>query len=88
MSFYSKWGFIDDPFSTDELEANELGEKLLIGRDKEIKQLHNRLPIESKCITIEGDNGVGKTSLINVSIYKLRKLHEIGRANHLFFSKL
>ena len=47
------------------------GSNLLVGRDKEKKKIQSRLKNDSGIITIEGENGIGKTSVINTSIYGL-----------------
>lgn len=73
MNIYSDWGFNDNPFATVALEANEEGSKLLIGREKEITKISRRIFLRPKAVTIEGYNGVGKTSLVNVAAYKLYK---------------
>ncbi|WRH64099.1 MAG: MarR family transcriptional regulator [Fuscovulum sp.] len=70
MSFYREWGFERNPFETSPLPSSEEGSQLLVGRDKEIKKLRRRLDNSSKIPTIEGLNGVGKTSLANVMIYR------------------
>ncbi|MGH1438189.1 MAG: hypothetical protein ACRBG0_27390 [Lewinella sp.] len=84
MNLYKSWGFQDNPFATVALEANEEGEKLLIGRDIEMSKIHRRIFLRPKCVTIEGYNGVGKTSLVNVAIYKLYKEFVDKNINQLF----
>lgn len=70
MTFYLDWGFSKNPFETNPLSPNEEGSQLLVGRDTEIKKLRRRLDNASKIATIEGLNGVGKTSLANVTVYR------------------
>lgn len=70
MSIFYEWGFSDTPFLTTALNSNEEGEKLLVGRNKELKQICTRLNSGTNVVTLEGANGIGKTSLINVAIYK------------------
>jgi hypothetical protein len=70
MNIYQKWGFVDSPFQVTPLPPSELGEKLLIGREKELASLSKKLFNPPKIATIEGLNGVGKTSLVNVAAFK------------------
>jgi hypothetical protein len=70
MSIYDDWGFSDNPFQTTSLPPSEIGLKLLVGRDEELKRLEKRLTNPPKIPTVEGLNGVGKSSLVNVAAYK------------------
>lgn len=67
---YDRWGFSANPFQTTSLSATEEGSGLLVGREKEIEKLQKRLANSSKFTTVEGLNGVGKTSLVNVAVYR------------------
>ncbi|MGG6313671.1 hypothetical protein [Paenibacillus macerans] len=69
MSVYQEWGFMDNPFSPSPLPPSERGAELLVGRDKELRMLSRRLRNAPKWVTLEGQNGVGKTSLINVTVH-------------------
>jgi hypothetical protein len=70
---YSEWGFAQNPFQTTPLEANDAGRTLLIGRDKELLKIQNRLKTYPKMPCLEGANGVGKTSLVNVAAFNCFK---------------
>ncbi|MBU2867131.1 hypothetical protein [Pacificibacter marinus] len=70
MNVYQEWGFKQNPFETLALPANKTGVRLLVGREKELKKLSQRLDSSTKIATVEGLNGVGKTSLVNVLLYK------------------
>lgn len=70
MSVYTEWGFKANPFETTPLPANEEGSRLLIGRDVLLKTMKTRLDSGNKIVTVEGLNGVGKTSLINVMLFR------------------
>ncbi len=68
---YEEWGFSGSPFQTTSLPASELGEKLLVGREEDLARLMRRVKSAPKMATVEGLNGVGKTSIVNVAAYKL-----------------
>lgn len=70
---YEDWGFSQNPFDTNPLPPNDLGAELLIGRQKSLQKLTNRIKAFPKVATIEGLNGVGKTSLANVASFELHK---------------
>ncbi|MCP9850919.1 hypothetical protein [Cyanobium sp. Morenito 9A2] len=70
MNIYQEWGFVDSPFQVTPLPPSELGENLLIGREKELASLSRKLFNPPKIATVEGLNGVGKTSLVNVAAFK------------------
>jgi hypothetical protein len=69
MSIYLDWGFSQNPFDTTALPATDTGRKLLVGRDKELAMLVRRLRNPPRIPTLEGPNGVGKTSLANVAAF-------------------
>ncbi|MEV4886301.1 ATP-binding protein [Chitinophaga ginsengisegetis] len=70
MELFKDWGVDENPFKTSPLEPNEDGTKLLIGRTDEIEMFNANLFNTPSLVTVEGPNGVGKTSLINVALYK------------------
>jgi hypothetical protein len=70
MNIYQEWGFLDSPFQVTPLPPSELGENLLVGREKELVSLSRKLFNPPKIATVEGLNGVGKTSLVNVAAFK------------------
>ncbi|MGQ3013609.1 MAG: hypothetical protein ACT6QS_07875 [Flavobacteriales bacterium] len=70
-NIYEKWDLKDNPFDTTALPALTLGNTLITGREDEIKRLTKRILNQPQIVTLEGENGIGKTSLINVSIYRL-----------------
>lgn len=71
MNIYQQWGFVDSPFQVSPLPPSDLGARLLIGRAAELQTLKRRLLNPPKIATIEGLNGVGKTSLVNVAAYQV-----------------
>ena len=70
-NIYNSWGFTANPFLQTSLEADETGARLLIGRTVELGKLENALVTPPRIPTLEGINGVGKTSLANVATYNL-----------------
>ena len=70
MNIYSDWGFTENPFQQTRLLPNAQGARLLVGRDAEVQALLKRLLNPPKLALLEGANGVGKTSLINVTVFK------------------
>lgn len=72
---YSHWGFREPPFQTSSLGADEAGDKLLVGRADEVGRFHLHLGAPPRAVTVEGANGVGKTSLVNVAIFRLLKVY-------------
>lgn len=70
---YQKWGFNSSPFQTTSLPPSELGMRLLVGRDKELESLIRKISSPPKLATLEGLNGVGKTSVVNVACFQLFK---------------
>ncbi len=72
---YENWGFTGSPFQTTSLPPSELGQQLLVGRESELATLMKRISAPPKLATLEGLNGVGKTSIVNVASYKLFDRH-------------
>ncbi len=84
MSVWEKLGFRENPFSTDPVPANDEGVKLLVGRDKELARLRMSLTSSTNHTTIEGANGVGKTSLVGIAAYTLFQDHLRDRNKPLY----
>lgn len=72
---YKQWGFRSSPFQTTSLPPSAVGAKLLTGRDKELQTLIQRIIGVPKFATVEGLNGVGKTSIVNVAAHHLFQNH-------------
>lgn len=66
------------------LEADEVGESLLIGREQELSRLISLIETGPRLPTVEGLNGVGKTSLVNVAAYRLMKQSLERQQNQLY----
>lgn len=71
VSVYGQWGFRANPFTTRPVESSEVGSRIFAGRENELATLRRRLVSPPKMATVEGPNGVGKTSLVNVATYQL-----------------
>jgi DNA-binding MarR family transcriptional regulator len=63
------------------IPANEKGEQLLVGRDEELELLIKYIKNSDTHPTLEGPNGVGKTSLVAVAGYKLQTEFATGATN-------
>lgn len=68
---YRTLGFRSDPFDTKALQPDQRGEALLVNREKEIAMLIRRVQESDKIPTLEGANGIGKTSIINIALHRL-----------------
>lgn len=69
MNIYEEWGFRSNPFETLPLPANKKGSRLMVGREGAARRIRKGLVSSNKYVTVEGLNGVGKTSVINVSVF-------------------
>jgi hypothetical protein len=70
---WDELGFSESPYATTALPPSERGDILLVGRDRELESLLNTLRYTSRHATIEGDNGVGKTSLVAIAAYRAKQ---------------
>ncbi|WOI32859.1 hypothetical protein R1T40_18275 [Tritonibacter scottomollicae] len=68
---WKDFGFTKNLYDTHPISGNARGERLLVGRDKELKGLKNRITGFKTVTTIEGPNGVGKTSFVMVGGFQL-----------------
>lgn len=69
MDTYAAWGFNGNPFNVKSLPPDGFGAELLVGRADELALLTRRLNNPPKLPTLEGMNGVGKSSIVNVAGY-------------------
>lgn len=69
MSLWNDLGFTDNPYSPKPIAPDETGAR--VGRDVEVGRLVEYLRSAHTHPTIEGPNGVGKTSLVAVAGYRL-----------------
>lgn len=70
MSVWERLGFRENLYTTDVLPGNDEGSRLLVGRDQEVAELQDHWASYDTHASIEGDNGVGKTSLVTVAAYR------------------
>lgn len=68
-SVWEKYGFSDNPYSTDPIDPESGGRRLLVGRDDEIFKVTTQLVSGASVVALEGDFGVGKTSLAAAAAY-------------------
>jgi hypothetical protein len=84
VSLWTDLGFRENPYSTRSIPPTEEGAHLLVGRDPELKRMLRLISSSETHPTVEGDNGVGKTSLVQVAGYLAKKQHADGREPQLF----
>lgn len=70
---WKDFGFQKNLYDTHPVGGDAKGERLLIGRNNELKSLKNRIENINSVVSIEGPNGVGKTSLVLVAGYQLER---------------
>lgn len=66
---YASYGLSESPFLVHALKPDERGKRLLVGRDKELRLVCQKLHKHGKITCLDGHVGVGKTSLVNVAAY-------------------
>ena len=69
----SKWrqlGYRANLYSTDPIEVSDSGRALLVGREMELAKIHQHLVDGASVVALEGDYGVGKTSLAAVAAFE------------------
>jgi hypothetical protein len=67
---YAKLGFRANPFTVQALRADEMGDRLMVGRDDHVQDVATRLHEAGKITCLDGHVGVGKTSLVNVATFQ------------------
>ena len=82
LSLWTDLGFRSSPYETDPIPATEEGNQLLVGREKEIVKLGRYLTSSALHPTVEGDNGVGKSSLVAITGYRLKTQFSTGASAH------
>lgn len=84
MNIWTDFGFRENPYATRPIAADEEGERLLVGRDVELRKLAIYLSSTSTHPTIEGANGVGKTSLVAVAGFQALQRFRNNTTTQLF----
>lgn len=82
-NWLSEFGFVKNPYDTMALSSEE-GDKLLVGREREVDFLTQQLTSSSMIPLLYGENGVGKSSIANVVAYRLSQKYNQG--DKRFFS--
>ncbi|MFA4928601.1 MAG: AAA family ATPase, partial [Patulibacter sp.] len=75
MSLFSIWpqfGFRENPYDNDRLPGDEVGHRLLVGRDKEVAAVQRAIASDGTHPCIEGPAGIGKTSMLAVAGYRMQ----------------
>lgn len=70
MAIWPALGFSSNPYDSRPLRATEEGDELLIGREVESRTLRSLIDNTTLHPTLEGANGVGKTSLVRVNAFR------------------
>jgi hypothetical protein len=81
-NFYHAWNFQENPFSPLPLNADPIGNRLLIGREAELREVSIRLASSGGAVCLDGPVGVGKTSLANIAAYRAQCDYLADRATH------
>jgi hypothetical protein len=76
-------GFRGNLYEIDPVPPTEEGERLLVGRAGELEQLQMYLTSSATHPTIEGQNGVGKSSLVAVAGFQLKRAFQRERTTQL-----
>jgi hypothetical protein len=80
---YADYGLSENPFLIQALRPNDIGMRLLVGRNGEIDQVAKSLHKQGKITCLDGQVGVGKTSLVNVAAYKCYRAFLSGDTNQM-----
>ncbi|HEX5609470.1 MAG TPA: MarR family winged helix-turn-helix transcriptional regulator [Solirubrobacterales bacterium] len=84
MTLWNEYGFRENPYSTKAIPPTEEGAELLVGREGAANRLHRLITSSETHPTIEGANGVGKTSLVQVTAYIAKRGAETNRTGQVF----
>lgn len=85
---YAAIGLTENPFLVHALSPDERGERLLVGRDDDIRLVAQRLHKHGKITCLDGHVGVGKTSLVNVAAFQCFKAYLAGETPQLLIPSL
>lgn len=85
---YATIGLTENPFVVHALSPDERGERLLVGRDDDIRLVAQRLHKHGKITCLDGHVGVGKTSLVNVAAFQCFKAYLAGETPQLLIPSI
>jgi hypothetical protein len=83
MTIWNTYGYRDSPYATEPVPPNAEGEQLFVGRADELRRLGLLLTSSATHPTVEGENGVGKTSLVAIAGYHARRQFEASETSQL-----
>ncbi|WKN48310.1 ATP-binding protein [Nocardioides sp. Arc9.136] len=83
-TIWPQFGFRANPYNNLNLPGDEVGDRLLVGRDREVEQLQRRIGSMGTHPTVEGLAGVGKSSLIAVATYRMLRRGAASPSKNLF----
>ena len=83
-SIWPQFGFRENPYSNLNLPGDEVGDRLLVGRDRDVEQLQRRIGSMGTHPTVEGPAGVGKSSLIAVATFRMLRSSVSSANGNLF----
>lgn len=72
-SVWTEYGFAGNLYSTDPIDMSVEERELLVGRDGELKRIARQLSSGASVVALEGDFGVGKTSLAAAAAFDATK---------------
>lgn len=76
MSVFGIWpqyGFRENPYGNEYLPGDEVGDRLLVGRDTAVEAIQNRIASGGAHPSVEGPAGIGKSSLLAVAGYRMMR---------------
>jgi hypothetical protein len=71
FSIWPQFGFRENPYDNDRLPGNEVGDRLLVGRDAEVAAVQRAIASAGTHPGVEGPAGIGKTSMLAVAGYRM-----------------
>lgn len=83
VSIWQEFGFNDNLYATPPLKGTADGSQLLVGRDHLVARLQTHWSSLDTHASMEGDNGVGKTSLVAVAAYRAMVAHSMSESEQL-----
>lgn len=71
FNIWPKFGFDRNPYGNEPLPATEEGSKLLVGRDHLVSEIQASIASGGTHPSVEGPVGVGKSSLVDVAVFRM-----------------